>query len=688
MVSKVLHSPYTGNGGSSSGGFPTGSPGEITYPDGSSGGPGPNGGDGTNSCVREFVIPCTCVGHTNPDGVCHCEETGNELDHGPIVVVFIDQDCLDQQQSGGGEKCDPEDCKHILSSFGLWPDRPDRDSEDTDPGINILADMEQRLELNNDEIDCLNANMPVKMEMYRLLMGDAAVLKATNPCDGILHHPSPETRPQMIIDQECGSDGNGFQSITELHQLLIDNEMQFRSPQYAGNFDQQLQAVIDTYSPYANEVMPPDQWMVLLNQPDLVTEMAAHLDDPDFDYRTIGNYLSLLSDHDPCGEGLPNYDFSDVVDNPGDLEHIKDFLEEHDEDGDAITAVDIQVLLKDRYPDDYEGDLEDTYRRFKLFSVACLEGDQVCEENMNDETYRTNLVWIQAKVEENPWFLFGECIEDHPKWPQWRNLILFDANSVSQVTDRVQSLGENHFIQSIDDAFAPIMNMDYFSVQATELPMAWGQQNIFTAFEYFRKNLNSDEFVGGQGGCPNTDFRYRDLPFDEQLWQNGDVLGTVFSINLVPGGLDDGAVIASQYDFYPVEEKAAWTFSTMHQDNLFEVTPENHGRFDDGNHPVSGNRQFGLFHTDDGNYEYFTMGADRITTWWQYFMAWSLEAFSDPYGIADPVWDCTQNQIQEYLNSQGIAGFKQQQKQRPKFSEIRNLLKNEPTITFLPCYNE
>ena len=357
----------------------------------------------------------------------------------------------------------------------------------------------------------------------------------------------------------------------------------------------------------------------------------------------------------------------------------------------VIDAINIFLRLKDRYPNDYEGSLEDTYRRFKLFSVACPEGDQVCGENMNDETYRTNLVWLQAKVEENPWFLFGECIEDHPKWPQWRNLILFDANSVVEVSDRLDQLTEEHYVQSINNAVAPIMNMDYFSVEADDLPTVYGQQDLFTNFEYYRKNLNSDDFVGGEGGCPNTDFRYL-LYQDQQSWLNGNVLGTVFSIQLVPFGLDDGAVIASQYDYYPVEQKASWTFSTVHQENIPQtITEDNGGTQNDGYHPVSGNRQFGFFANTAGKYEYFTMGADRITTWWQLAGAYAFSPFhslGDPYSIADPVWHCLQDQIEQFLDNKNISSTKNNQKLRPGWTEIFLKLKNESIITELPCYNE
>ncbi|RAV27409.1 hypothetical protein [Sinomicrobium soli] len=61
-------------------------------------------------------------------------------------------------------------------------------------------------------------------------------------------------------------------------------------------------------------------------------------------------------------------------------------------------------------------------------------------------------------------------------------------------------------------------------------------------------------------------------------------------------GPDNESVIVSDYN----TEK--WTFSTIFDPKY-------------GEHPVSGNRDFGYTQNGDGSYTFYTRGVDRLTDW-------------------------------------------------------------------------
>ncbi|MBK7636218.1 MAG: hypothetical protein IPJ13_19560 [Saprospiraceae bacterium] len=95
----------------------------------------------------------------------------------------------------------------------------------------------------------------------------------------------------------------------------------------------------------------------------------------------------------------------------------------------------------------------------------------------------------------------------------------------------------------------------------------------------------------------NIGFQYNSAA-DRENWINGVRVPSVFTIKMP----DDGSVIATQY-----QPGTFWTFSTLNAPGWFQ------GGSQDGYHPVSGNRRFGLIPNQDGSYTFYTSGVDRLT---------------------------------------------------------------------------
>jgi len=97
------------------------------------------------------------------------------------------------------------------------------------------------------------------------------------------------------------------------------------------------------------------------------------------------------------------------------------------------------------------------------------------------------------------------------------------------------------------------------------------------------------------------------------------------------GVSDNGSVIVSKYS------NTGWTFTTIH-DPLY------------GDHPVSGNRDFGYVENADGSYTFYTRGVDRLTNW----TGSVLQEFNGhPFKSADRLWRSFQLNIVNYVRQHG-----------------------------------
>jgi len=147
------------------------------------------------------------------------------------------------------------------------------------------------------------------------------------------------------------------------------------------------------------------------------------------------------------------------------------------------------------------------------------------------------------------------------------------------VLDRLNTeLGGEAFIQELEDADGATINMDLFeaTVPLSALPEGMTPEAYL---EHIRTNIN--DFI-------DTDISrfgpYDDLPGEWDRWTSSNPLGTVLTIDFFgpgPLNLQDGSVVSI------VNTPDQWVFGTVYTPN-------------DGYHPVSGNRQFGVRTNDNG----------------------------------------------------------------------------------------
>jgi hypothetical protein len=70
----------------------------------------------------------------------------------------------------------------------------------------------------------------------------------------------------------------------------------------------------------------------------------------------------------------------------------------------------------------------------------------------------------------------------------------------------------------------------------------------------------------------------------------------------------------------------------------------------DYNHPVSGNREFGIFENPNGDgYTFYIMGVDRQSDW----MFALANTFGNSFAKADELWSSIQKNMTNFLNNQG-----------------------------------
>ena len=251
--------------------------------------------------------------------------------------------------------------------------------------------------------------------------------------------------------------------------------------------------------------------------------------------------------------------------------------------------------------------------REKLLSYTA--GDEERTQNMKgyiklkilDAGYRSErFIEIWNQLEENPNALLSDCFNENEEFGLvfWSDL----ANFIPQqsVLDKIESMGNGWQLQSfLTPTIAPSLNLDYFSVNITQLPINPQSGFQYTADElldYIRKNINlfvdqnNSEFV--PYGFPASWNEYN-------IWHSSNPLKALISIDIkiatIPGTNisigDDGSVICSQFG------NSCWLFSTL-KAPMFPID-------EDGFHPVSGTRQFGYLANPGGAYTFYTKGVDK-----------------------------------------------------------------------------
>ena len=92
----------------------------------------------------------------------------------------------------------------------------------------------------------------------------------------------------------------------------------------------------------------------------------------------------------------------------------------------------------------------------------------------------------------------------------------------------------------------------------------------------------------------------------------------------------------------------------------------------DQNHPVSGNREFGIFANPNGDgYTFYIMGVDRQSDW----MFSLANAFNTSFDKADELWSSIQRNMANFIKNQGgVATALSPVVARPKWDDVKDYL--------------
>lgn len=227
-----------------------------------------------------------------------------------------------------------------------------------------------------------------------------------------------------------------------------------------------------------------------------------------------------------------------------------------------------------------------------------------------------------------------QCPESSPYDP-WRDLLDHEPSD-DDYDDRSEDLGNPDFdFQSIDgegDLRSNMTNLDDFSVRIDQIPPRFDGPESF--FDDIRRNFGS--FV-------DTDLATFDGMSDgsNRAWSSPGPapLGSmhVFDINGPFFVREQAGVMTTR------SSSTSWTFTTITSGDAMP-----------GEHPVSGNREFGIRRSNDG-YEIYTRGADRVTPGpiETLLDISGLFTVGDTYAGGGDLWRAWQQAIADYVNENG-----------------------------------
>lgn len=186
-------------------------------------------------------------------------------------------------------------------------------------------------------------------------------------------------------------------------------------------------------------------------------------------------------------------------------------------------------------------------------------------------------------------------------------------------------------VQNIANASSSVVNMDYFPVVVATLPTINGHQMTpDELLSMIRKNMNNFVDSTKTGFKP---YNYYGID-DRYLWQTNNPNGAIMDLSIP---FDHGSVITT----YDPMASSKWIFTTIHD-------PQN------GDHPVSGNREFGYTANTDGTFTFFTKGVDRLTNLSGAFLQ---SITGTPFHKADELWLSFQTGIFNFISQNGGSSY-------------------------------
>ncbi|MCL1034471.1 hypothetical protein [Elizabethkingia anophelis] len=286
---------------------------------------------------------------------------------------------------------------------------------------------------------------------------------------------------------------------------------------------------------------------------------------------------------------------------------------------------------------------------------------------------------IKDQIQDQPFALVDAPCDVVKKWlatakfkPAQAQLdklktIVKTSSANSSVTPGGMNEKTVSYVQKLDDAYSTVVNMDYFPVKVNQLPVVNGARLTPEQFlNYIRTNINKFVNTNYSSFTPYDAYGYN----DNNLWNSSNPLGAIINIDIsgkkVP---DNGSVMVTDY------RTNKWTFTTIYEPVY-------------GEHPVSGNRDFGFDQNVDGSYTFYTRGVDRLTdasgSALQKFADWAKVQSISPFGQADKLWTSLQDKINEFVNRhEGVSSIAKQEIERPDWQKVKDVLDGKAPLSTL-----
>lgn len=203
-----------------------------------------------------------------------------------------------------------------------------------------------------------------------------------------------------------------------------------------------------------------------------------------------------------------------------------------------------------------------------------------------------------------------------------RSVILYaEPDALETYTERVDSA----YVHKLEEAWGNI-SIDYYEVRFSELPERFSGAGEL--LEYMRPDLNDYIDRRYSEFFPYSQVYTGTRVGNDDNWNSSSPLDAILSIR-IPG--ERGSVVTTAHVLG--QEHAYWRFSTIWIGGDWE-------------HPVSGNREFGVKQIDADTWAFYTRGADRTTTLLHY--AGSSLVWSG----ADELWKSLQDEVDAFLRNE------------------------------------
>lgn len=320
----------------------------------------------------------------------------------------------------------------------------------------------------------------------------------------------------------------------------------------------------------------------------------------------------------------------------------------------------------------------------KNFVISILDGIEAGTVNSYEEFRVLLNVYKQAQVilalktqlKSSPSLLLNIPCSEIPKWQALISLQIPTSVKNKITTLDNQSMFTVYNIQYLEHASGAAINLDYFPVTINTLPKnpTTGIQFTPTEFlNYVRLNINSFIDTTISSFSPTT----LNTGYNEaQIWSSTNPLGAIIHIDIpLPAG--DGSVVCSETN------NNHWIFTTI-------KVPYGPFQSQDGIHPVSGNREFGLTQNPNGTYTFYTRGVDRMTDKIESIIGQNGNILlGSPFDKPDLLWNSLKTKIFNFVqnNNGSVQPLSSSPNViwRPDWYKVRQVLRREIPISDLGC---